>query len=97
MPDRPCLPVYKDRKDYTVFENGRPIGRLYEDNETLPELRWFWSITEFVDRRVGAMTHGRVPPFEDAKAQLSTNWRKAIGSNPLPSSDEPPRSPDPLA
>jgi hypothetical protein len=34
-------PVYKDRFDYTVFEEGRPIGRMYEDRHAPPELRWF--------------------------------------------------------
>ena len=24
-------PVYRDQLDYTVFEDGRPIGRMYED------------------------------------------------------------------
>ena len=38
-------PVYRDQLDYTVIEDGREIGRLYEDRNTQPELRWFWSIT----------------------------------------------------
>ena len=25
------------------------MGRIYEDRHTLPDLRWFWSITVYVD------------------------------------------------
>jgi superfamily I DNA/RNA helicase len=29
---RPTVsPAYQDLKDYTVFDEGRPIGRIYED------------------------------------------------------------------
>jgi hypothetical protein len=31
--------------DYIVTEDGRSIGRIYEDRHTPPEQRWFWSIT----------------------------------------------------
>jgi hypothetical protein len=41
-------PVYRDQLDYEVIEDGRAIGRIYEDLHALPELRWFWSITVFV-------------------------------------------------
>jgi len=41
-------PVYRDQLDYEVIENGRAVGRMYEDCHALPELRWFWSITVFV-------------------------------------------------
>jgi hypothetical protein len=32
---------------------------MYEDRDTRPELRWFWSITVFVRSRPGIATHGR--------------------------------------
>jgi hypothetical protein len=38
-------PAYADQPDYIVCEDGKAIGRMYEDRQTLPELRWFWSIT----------------------------------------------------
>jgi hypothetical protein len=60
-------PVYRDQLDYTVFENGRAIGRLYEDQHTRPELRWFWSIIVFVGSRPGVATHGRAPTLAQAK------------------------------
>jgi hypothetical protein len=34
-------PAYQDWPDYTVIEDGRAAGRLYEDRYTRPELRWF--------------------------------------------------------
>ena len=42
-------PAYADQPDYVVCEDGKAIGRMYEDRQTLPELRWFWSITVYVD------------------------------------------------
>jgi hypothetical protein len=42
-----------------VIEDGRAIGRIYEDLHALPELRWFWSIIVFVGYRPGVMTDGR--------------------------------------
>jgi hypothetical protein len=52
-------PVYGDQLDYIVIEDGRAIGRMYEDWHALPELRWFWSITVFVGYRPGVTTHGQ--------------------------------------
>ena len=38
-------PAYQDLLDYIITEDGRDVGRLYEDRHSKPELRWFWSIT----------------------------------------------------
>src|SRR4029077_3104636 len=35
---------------------GRDAGRLYEDRHSRPELRWFWSITIYVDPKLGITT-----------------------------------------
>jgi hypothetical protein len=38
-------PVYAHLKDYTVFENGEPIGRMYEQRPPAPpDAMWIWSI-----------------------------------------------------
>ena len=37
-------PAYRDWLDYVIVEDGRDVGRLYEDRHSKPELRWFWSI-----------------------------------------------------
>jgi hypothetical protein len=38
-------PAYRDWLDYVIVEDGRDVGRIYEDRHSRPELRWFWSIT----------------------------------------------------
>jgi len=38
-------PAYRDWFDYVIVEDGRDVGRVYEDRHSRPELRWFWSIT----------------------------------------------------
>jgi hypothetical protein len=30
-------PIYRDQLDYEVIEDGRAIGRMYEDKHALPE------------------------------------------------------------
>src|SRR5205823_14459838 len=77
-------PVYREQRDYTVIEDGRAIGRMYEDWHALPEMRWFWSITVFVGYRPGVTTNGRVPTLEKAKARLLSYWQKAR-TDPSPS------------
>jgi hypothetical protein len=63
-------PVYADWLDYTLFEGGCAIGRMYEDRYSPPELRWFWSITGIVDSRLGIATNGRTATLDQAKARL---------------------------
>jgi hypothetical protein len=53
--------AFADWADYCVIEDGQVIGRIYEDRHTLPELRWFWSITEHVDPALRITRNGRVP------------------------------------
>jgi hypothetical protein len=74
-------PVYRDQLDYTVIEDGRQIGRMYEDPNTRLELRWFWSITVFVGSRPDIATHGRTATIEVAKAQFIRNWNRVSGKN----------------
>jgi hypothetical protein len=79
-------PAQADRQDWTVYEDGRPIGRIYEDASasTPPELPWFWSIIEVV-RVPGVVTHGHAPTFDEAKAKFRDNWTrvKAGGWRPM--------------
>jgi hypothetical protein len=56
--------AYANQPDYIVCEDGKAIGRMYEDRQTLPELRWFWSITVYVDPKRGINTSGRVQHSE---------------------------------
>jgi hypothetical protein len=60
-------PTYRDWLDYVIVEDGRDVGRLYEDRNSRPELRWFWSITVYVNPKLGITTSGRAPSLEAAK------------------------------
>ena len=54
-------PVYADRQDWTILDDGKPVGRVYEDASasTPRDLRWFWSITVYVDPRAGICASGK--------------------------------------
>ena len=79
----PVSLAYRQWADYTVYENGRAIGRIYEDRATRPGLRWFWSITMIGARHTGIRTDGCTPTLEQAKAELQANWRKWLVSEQL--------------
>jgi hypothetical protein len=70
-----------------IVEDGRDLGRLYEDRHSRPELRWFWSITVYIDPMLGIVTSGRAPTTEEAKAQFLVSWQKCRSdSTPVPRS-----------
>jgi hypothetical protein len=69
-------PVDADRADYIVIDDGREVGRIYEDRYTLPELRWYWSIIMIGAHRAGIKTSGRAPTIEAAKADFQANYRR---------------------
>jgi hypothetical protein len=72
-------PVHADQLDYTVFEDGREIGRMYEDRYRPPKLRWFWSITVYVHPKLGLAINGRASSLEEAKAQFLSSWISVRG------------------
>jgi hypothetical protein len=50
---------------------------MYARGAGTPEdLRWFWSITVYVDPRAGIVTSGKVPTLEEAKARFRTIWER---------------------
>jgi hypothetical protein len=69
-------PAYRDWLDYVIVENRRNVGRLYEDRHSRPELRWFWSITIYVDPKLGITTSGRAATIERAKEQFRQSWER---------------------
>lgn len=69
-------PPDPDRKDYVVMDDGREVGRIYEDRTTPPELRWYWSIIVVRANHAGIKTSGRAATFETAKAEFQANWAK---------------------
>ena len=77
-------PAYRDWADYIVREDSRAVGRIYEDRHTLPGLRWFWSITMYVNPKLGITTSGRAPSLDEAKSQFLSNWQRCgADSTPL--------------
>ena len=69
-------PAYRDLLDYVIVEDGRDVERLYEDRNSKPEYRWFWSITVQVDPKLVMNTSGRAATLEETKAQFLQNWEK---------------------
>ena len=69
-------PAYRDWLDYVIVEDCRDVGRVYEDRHSRPELRWFWSITVYVNPKLGITTSGRAPSLETAKGEFVTNWQR---------------------
>jgi hypothetical protein len=69
-------PAYRDWLDYVIVEDRRAVGRIYEDRHSRPELRWYWSITVYVDPKQGIITGGRAASLDEAKAQFLSNWQR---------------------
>jgi len=61
----PCLRVLGLEGECRLT-HGRTRQPRIEDRQTLPELRWFWSITVYVDPKRGIITNGRVASLEEA-------------------------------
>ena len=62
-------PAHADRQDWTVLDDGREVGRIYEDRSesTPPDLRWFWSVTVYVPPSLGVRTSDRAATFEQGQ------------------------------
>src|ERR1700730_3467097 len=55
-------PAYRDWLDYVIVEDGRDVGRVYEDRHSRLELRWFWAISIYINPKLGITTSGRAEP-----------------------------------
>ena len=62
--------AYADSFDCVINEGGRVVGRIYEDRHALPELHWYWSLTNLGACHAGIPTSGRAPTLDEAKAQF---------------------------
>jgi hypothetical protein len=69
-------PSYRSELHFEVIEDGRAVGRIYEDLQAPPELRWYWSITAPVGDSPDVVTNGRAPTLDLAKARFLKNWQK---------------------
>jgi hypothetical protein len=58
-------PAYRDWLDYVIVADGRDVGRVYEDRHSRPELRWFWSITVYVNAKRNINTSGRAASLHE--------------------------------
>ncbi len=61
-----------DRKDWSAYEDGQEIGRIYENDTARPEIKWFWSFYAWPLGPAELRRNGRAPTFEDAKSQFLT-------------------------
>jgi hypothetical protein len=85
----------RDWLDYTIVEDGRrDVGRLYEDRHSRPELRWFWSITVYINPNLGIATSGRAPTMNEAKEHFLRNWQKCRTVSSLARRPAPDRAPN---
>jgi hypothetical protein len=85
-PHRPVIPGYRDGLDYIIVEDGRDVGRIYEDRHSKPELRWFWSITVYVNPKLGIITSGRAPKavLAGADSLMPRHALDLLKSHPVP-------------
>ena len=74
-------PADADRPDYVVVEHDQVIGRIYEERYVPADVRWFWSIAEYVDPALHIDTNGRVPTLDKAKAQFKSSWSSVREAN----------------
>jgi hypothetical protein len=63
-----------DRQDYSAFDDGIKIGRVYRDLTSHRALPWFWSIIALGSARAHVKTDGRAATFAQAKMQFRENW-----------------------
>jgi hypothetical protein len=74
-------PAYRDWLDYVIVADGRAVGRIYEDRHTPPDLRWFWSITVYVDPKQGRPPAAQaecIHRFCHTAAACSTEGRRTM-------------------
>jgi hypothetical protein len=70
-----CPPAFQHLKDYSVYEDGTEIGRMYEAHAPArPDLAWYWSITVLGPGRGRVRTEGNAATLEEAKVQFAAAW-----------------------
>ena len=63
-------------RDYFLTGEMATVGRLYEESEAPRQLRWYWTINGVRAGRSIMRTDGRAATLDEAKVQLTENWRK---------------------
>lgn len=59
--------------DYTVYEDGKIVGRIYLSSHYGPE-EWFWGNNRFPN---SANDRGHVGSLEEAKAAFKARWESS--------------------
>jgi hypothetical protein len=70
--------LYHNRIEFTVYEEGRLIGRIHENPRARPELRWFWSITVPADPKRRISRSGYAATLAQAKAIFRSSWTRLL-------------------
>jgi hypothetical protein len=70
-------PVYEGVGDFTVYDDGKPVGRLYERHTAARAPIWHWSITAYVEPRAGLNTSGTAETLDAAKTAFDDAWDKS--------------------
>jgi hypothetical protein len=73
-------PVYADRQDWTIFDDGKPVGRIYENAGASRPADLGWVGDRVRRSMAGITTSGNVPTLERAKAEFQRNWMRAAGA-----------------
>jgi hypothetical protein len=74
---RPAWPR-PNTNDWSVFDDGETVGRIYEDRAAhLPEGRWFWALNGAAcdAHQAGVRTSGRAATLAGAKDRVSGELR----------------------
>jgi hypothetical protein len=70
-------PVYAHLADYSVHEDGEPIGRTMEERQDQPtkgpEHAWSWSLTIIGAHRAGVRTTDYAPSLAEAKTAFKAS------------------------
>jgi hypothetical protein len=65
-----------------VIDDGREVGRLYEDRYTPPELRWFWLIILIIvigAYQTGIMTQRARPDVRGSQGAIRDQLSQVAG------------------
>ena len=78
-------PVYADRQDWTILDDGKPVGRIYEDASVSQpaDLRWFWSVTVYAGPKAGIPTSGKVADAGRRQGAVSSGLAAVVGAGRL--------------
>jgi hypothetical protein len=71
-------PVYADRQDWTIFDDGKPVAAStsMQAQARPPSCAGSGRSSCTVNPRTGIITSGKVPTLDAAKAQFEGAWQR---------------------